>query len=278
MAWNPSERERYRGWLVLQEKSPHTVRAYLGHVSSFAAEVGAGEVSREAVLRFREGLTRRGRKPTSVNAALCAVNSYLKYINKPECRVRQVKAQRRVYREPARTLNREEYKRLVAAAHRLGDARIALIMQTLCSAGLRVSELRFVTVEAAARGEAAVRCKRKTRVVFLVPKLCRALLAYAKKQKITSGPIFVTRGGKPLDRSNIWRRMKTLCVSAEVAPTKVFPHNLRRLFACSFWTQEKDIVKLADLLGHSSVNTTRIYLQTDGEDHRRKMEKMRLVC
>ena len=188
-----------------------------------------------------------------------------------------VKIQRQIYCPEEKELSREEYYRLVNAAGRKGDERLQLILQTICSTGIRVSELKFITAEAVKCGEAEVSCKGKNRKVFIVRALQKKLALYIKKHHIRSGAVFITRSGKPVCRSNVWRQMKKLCQTAGVLPSKVFPHNLRHLFARAFYRQEKDIVKLADVLGHASINTTRIYTVTTGEEHRRKMECMRLI-
>lgn len=174
-------------------------------------------------------------------------------------------------------LTREEYKRLVSAAEKSGKQRLSLILQTICGTGMRVSELQYITVESLKKGEAVVDCKGKQRIVFLVPKLTKKLLRYTKSKNISFGPVFITKGGKPISRCNIWREMKSLCKEAHVSQSKVFPHNLRHLFARVFYEIEKDIAKLADILGHASINTTRIYVMTTGAEHKRKMEQMKLI-
>lgn len=154
---------------------------------------------------------------------------------------------------------------------------MSLIIQTICSTGIRVSELKYITVQALADGEAQVNCKGKIRMVFIVPQLRKKLKMYVRKAGITHGAVFVTKSGSPMDRSNIWREMKNLCRQAKVSPTKVFPHNLRHLFARIFYGLEKDIAKLADVLGHANLSTTRIYIVTTGTEHKRKMERMQLI-
>ena len=206
---------------------------------------------------------------------LAGVNSYLRFLGRDDCRVRGLKSQRELYCAEARELTKDEYLRLLAASEK--RPRLHLLLQTICGTGIRVSELRFFTVEAAQRGEVEVSAKGKRRVVLLPARLRKKLLNYARKNGITNGVIFRTRSGQPLDRSNIWAEMKSLCEAAKVLSSKVFPHNLRKLFARSFYELEKDIAKLADVLGHSSVNTTRIYIMTSGSEHRRLLERMRLV-
>ena len=192
-------------------------------------------------------------------------------------KVKSIKLQQQIYCPEEKELTKVEYTRLCRTAERKHNERLNLILQTICGTGIRVSELRFITVEAARQGEATVSCKAKTRSVFIVKELQKKLLRYAAEQNIKSGMIFITRTGKPISRTNIWREMKALCEEADVNPKKVFPHNLRHLFARVFYGIEKDIAKLADILGHSSINTTRIYIISTGTEHRRRMENMRLI-
>ena len=213
----------------------------------------------------------------SVNSALASLNSLFGFLGWGDLKVKSLKLQQQVYCPEEKELTKAEYARLCRTAERRHNERLGLILQTICGTGIRVSELQYITVEAAKRGEATVSCKSKTRSVFIVKELKQKLLRYAAKQHIESGMIFVTRTGKPLSRTNIWREMKSLCEEANVNPQKVFPHNLRHLFARVFYRLEKDIAKLADILGHSSINTTRIYIISTGLEHRRRMENMRLI-
>ena len=208
---------------------------------------------------------------------LSAVNRLLKFLGREECRVRSLRIQRRTFREQRRELTRGEYQRLLDAAAGLGRERLALLMETICATGIRVSEVQYITVEAARAGRTEIRLKGKIRTILLPSKLCRKLLKYARKQKTASGEIFLTRSGAPVSRRQIWREMKALCKEAGVEASKVFPHNLRHLFATAFYRACRDIVKLADVLGHSSIDTTRIYLMTTGAEHARQMEKLGLV-
>ncbi|MDE7042167.1 MAG: tyrosine-type recombinase/integrase [Oscillospiraceae bacterium] len=208
---------------------------------------------------------------------LSAVNRLLKFLGREECRVRSLRIQRRTFREQSRELTRGEYQRLLDAAAGLGRERLALLMETICATGIRVSEVQYITVEAARAGRTEIRLKGKIRTILLPSKLCRKLLKYARKQKTASGEIFLTRSGAPVSRRQIWREMKALCKEAGVEASKVFPHNLRHLFATAFYRACRDIVKLADVLGHSSIDTTRIYLITTGAEHARQMEKLGLV-
>lgn len=208
---------------------------------------------------------------------LASLNSFFEFLGWGDCKVKNIKVQKQIYCEKEKELTKSEYMRLVSVAKNQHNERLNLILQTICGTGIRVSELQYITVEAVKKGEAIVSCKAKTRRVFIVKELRKRLSCYAKDRHIESGTIFVTAKGKPMNRTNIWREMKSLCEEAHVSPEKVFPHNLRHLFARTFYGIEKDIAKLADILGHSSINTTRIYIITSGEEHRRKLENMRLI-
>ena len=260
-----------------EERAPATVEKYLRDVRAFAAFVGSGAVTRERAAGWREHLLSGGLTPATVNAKLSALNGLFRFLGWEECRVKFLRVQRRVFRDRERELTREEYRRLVEAAQSGGRERLELLMEAICSTGIRVSEVRYLTVEAARSGRAEVRLKGKIRSILLPRKLCRKLLKFARKQKIASGAIFRAGDGRPLSRHRIWREMKTLCGRAGVAETKVFPHNLRHLFAALFYRATRDIVKLADVLGHSSVETTRIYLMTNGQEHVRQLDRLGLV-
>ena len=256
------------------DKSPVTVQKYVRDAAAFVRFAGERPVSRMLILDYRQYLMELGYTVRSVNSMLAGLNSFLDYLGIPECRVKNLKRQQEIYCPEEKELSRAEYIRLLEAAK--GQEQLYLVMQTICGTGIRVSELRYFTVEAVRRGQVQVRCKSKTRTVFVPGKLQKLLLRYAKKQKL-SGCIFVTKRGNPLDRSNIWASMKRLCAKAGVMPTKVFPHNLRKLFARTFYGIERDIAKLADILGHGSIETTRIYIMSTGEEHRRKIERMHLI-
>ena len=258
------------------EKSAATMEKYLHHVRQFVAHDAGRRIDKALVLEYK---TRLGKlyAPSSANAALAAVNGFLRFWGFESCCVKPFKVQKQVYCSEEKELTREEYVRLVRAAKEKSSERLALLLETICATGIRVSELPYITVEAVARGEAVVHCKGKTRTVFLPAALQKKLRRYMQSQKIQSGPVFITRTGKPMNRSNIWREMKALCERAKVAPSKVFPHSLRHLFARTFYSIDHDVAKLADLLGHSNINTTRIYIITTGAEHRRKMETMGLV-
>ena len=298
----------FAAWLRENEKSAATVEKYAREVGAFVSFLGGGAaakeqtvpmeqaiangqakavakerfaetvqpITKERVIAYKEALAGRYR-PATVNGKLAAVNALLVFLGLPECRVKALRVQRQAFCPPERELTEAEYFRLVNAAGRKNNRRLRLLLETVGGTGVRVSELRFITVEAAKAGAATVRCKGKTRTVFLVKALRKKLLDYAAANGISSGPVFVTRTGKPMDRSNVWREMKALCKEAGVNPCKVFPHNLRHLFARKFYALEKDVVKLADILGHSSVDTTRIYTVSSGAEHRRKLERMKLV-
>ena len=267
----------YKTFLRTEERSAATVEKYNRDVLAFAAWLEDKPVTKEAVTRWKERLLEDGFSPATINAKLSAVNGLLRFLGWEECRVKFVKVQKRAFRDAARDLSREEYQRLLDAAQTLGRERLALLLETICATGIRVSEVKYITVEAAQNGRADISLKGKIRTILLPAKLCRKLLKYAKKQKTVSGEIFLSENGTSLSRVQIWREMKRICKAAGVAPSKVFPHNLRHLFATAFYRATKDIVKLADVLGHSSINTTRIYLLTTGAEHVRCLERLGLV-
>jgi len=266
--------DHFKEYLIREEKSELTVEKYVRDVQKFLLWLGKEELTKNKVLDYKEELIERY-AVVSVNSMISSMNCYFDYIGRGDCRVKAIKQQHRAFMNEERELTKQEYERLLKAAE--GKPRLCLLMQTLCSTGIRVSEHRFITVEAAKAGCAEVRLKGKYRVVFLPKKLCRALLKYAKEQNIRQGSIFITASGKPLNRCNIWAEMKKLCDTAGVPREKVFPHNLRHLFARLYYGLEKDIVRLADILGHSSINTTRIYTMESGHTHRRQIERMELL-
>lgn len=258
-----------------EEKSTATIEKYLRDARAFKAYLGAGTITKEVVIEYKRKLQKDGYAVRSINSMLASLNSLFAFLDWPECRVKALKQQRSIYCAEEKELTKPEYQRLLNAAE--GKPQLGLVMQTICATGIRVSELQFFTVEAAKQGQVLVNCKGKTRHILIPSKLRKRLLDYARKRKIRSGVIFLTRSGKPLDRKTIWAKMKGLCKMAGVNPTKVFPHNLRKLFARTFYGLEKDIAKLADILGHSSIDTTRIYIITTGTEHRRKIERLGLV-
>lgn len=265
----------FREHLILEERSAATIQKYIRDIKAFA-KYAEGAVTRETVIAYKKHLQEHY-AVRSVNSMLASINSLFVFLGWHDLKVKALKLQQQVFCPEEKELTKEEYTRLCKAAQRRHNERLNLILQTICGTGIRVSELQFITVEAAKCGEAVVRCKGKTRSVFIVKELRQKLLRYAAEQNIKSGIIFVTRTGKPISRTNIWREMKSLCVEANVNPEKVFPHNLRHLFARVFYGIEKDIAKLADILGHSSINTTRIYIISTGIEHRRRMENMHLI-
>ena len=263
-------------FLIEDEKSRATVAKYMHDVRNFLEFARGRRLNKPLVIEYKERLQSE-RAASGVNSVLSSINSFFRFCGRGELCVRLLRVQSDTYCAEERELSRKEYMRLVRAAREAGNERLELILQTVCGTGIRVSELSFITAEAAHRGEATVSCKGKTRRVFIVKALQKRLIAYCRKIGLKSGPVFVTRSGRAVDRSNVWREMKGLCLRAGVQPGKVFPHNLRHLFARTFYGAEKDIVKLADILGHSSINTTRIYPVTTGAEHRRRMENMRLI-
>lgn len=262
--------------LYEDEKSKATVEKYLRDLGRFISYLGANSIDKALVLAYKADLGSTYAL-TSANSMLAAVNSFMRFVGWDDCCVRQFRIQKTAFCTEEKELNKNEYLALVRAAERKKNDRLSLLIQTICGTGIRVSEVENITVEAVFKGEAVVSCKGKSRRVFIVASLRRKLLQYIKKYRIKSGLVFVTKSGKAMDRSNIWSEMKKLCREAGVSPDKVFPHNLRHLFARTFYGVEKDIVKLADILGHSNINTTRIYTISTGAEHRRKMELMRLI-
>lgn len=263
--------------LILEEKSEATVEKYMRDIRAFKKYLCNSGVSKEIVIAYKKSLIDAGYANRSINSMLASINSLFGFLGWYDCRVKAIKIQRDVFCAEEKDLSREEYIRLVKAARSHGNDRLCMIMQTICATGIRVSELNYITVETVKKGMTKVRCKGKIRTIMIVKKLQKRLLKYARDRKIKSGCIFITSSGKPINRTNIWKDMKDLCKSADVNPTKVYPHNLRHLFARIFYSIEKDIAKLADILGHSNINTTRIYIISTGEEHRRFLEKMDLI-
>jgi len=268
--------EKYKDFLINEEKASATLEKYMRDIKAFSEWTLGSELDKRKVLDYKEYLIGKF-APASVNSVLSSLNSFFEFNNWYELKVRMLKIQKQIFAQKDKELSKTEYERLLDAAKAKSNQRLYLLMQTICSSGIRVSELQYVTVEAIKLRKATINCKGKMRIVILPKELCRMLTEYAKTQKITSGSVFVTKTGKPLDRSTIWRMMKALCESAKVSKYKVFPHNLRHLFARTFYTLQKDIVRLADILGHSSVNTTRIYTMETGEIHRRQIQKLGLL-
>ena len=259
-----------------EERSPATLEKYLREVRQFAAFLGGREVTRERAAAWREELSAR-QSPATVNGKLTALDRLLAFLGWEDCRVKHLRVQRQLFRDSARELSREEYARLVETARRLGRGRLSLLMETICATGIRVSEVRYITTEAVREGRTEIALKGKIRTILLPGKLCRKLEKYARQKKITSGELFLTRSGRPMSRKQIWAEMKGVCRAAGVAPSKVFPHNLRHLFARCFYRVSRDVAKLADVLGHSSIETTRIYLISTGAEHARTLDQLRLI-
>lgn len=269
--------QKYTYWLCREERCEGTVEKYLRDIQAFARWLEGRPVTKEQTAGWKAYLMAAGYAPVTINSMLSAINGLFRFLGWEECRVKFLKVQRRLFRDEGRDLTRPEYVRLLDTARNLGRDRLALLMETICATGIRVSEVRHITVEAARRGRAEIASKGKVRTILLPNKLCRKLLKYAQKQKTVSGEIFLTGNGKPLTRRQIWAEMKRLCKRAGVAPSKVFPHNLRHLFATAFYRVSRDIVKLADVLGHSSIETTRIYLISTGAEHQRQLDRLGLV-
>ena len=268
--------EKFKEYLINEEKSKATVEKYIHDVVTFKIWAKEEEITKIKVLEYKQELTEKY-APASVNVALSSLNSFFLFNEWYECKVKALKIQKQIFANKDKELTKAEYEKLLIAAKDKKNERLYFLMQTICSSGIRVSELSSITIEAVKLRKANINCKGKMRVVILPNDLCKMLLAYAKRQKITSGPVFVTRTGKPLDRSSIWKMMKELCQSAGVSRDKVFPHNLRHLFARTYYSLQKDIVRLADVLGHSSVNTTRIYTMENGDIHRNHIQKLGLL-
>ena len=262
----------YEEYLRSAGRSAGTIEKYLRDIEALLSWLNGEEITQAAAVRWKEYLL-HSHAPVTVNSMLASLNSYCRFAG-ISVRIAFIKIQRKIFREENRELTRAEFVRLVETARNGGNARLAMLMETICASGIRVSEVKYITVEAVSAGRADITLKGKFRTILLPSKLCRALLKYAKKQKITSGEIFITGSGKSLSRRQIWAEMKHLCIKAGVEASKVFPHNLRHLFATSFYKVSHDIVRLADVLGHSSIETTRIYLMTTTDEHQRTLERM----
>lgn len=267
----------FEEYLFDNEKSRPTIEKYLRDVRMFANYCcDSTTICKKDVIRFKEYLE-SNYAIASANSIISSINSFFRFVNRNDLIAKHFKIQRKIYCSEKRELTKTDYEKLIKVALKNNNERLSLIIQTLGCTGIRISELKYITVDAARTGEVTIRCKGKTRTVFLISKLRTKLIHYAKKNGIQNGVIFITRGGKPIDRSNVWREMKNLCAECGIDKEKVFPHNLRHLFARSFYKIEKDIAKLADVLGHSSINTTRIYIISTGSEHRRQMENLKLV-
>lgn len=266
----------YCQWLYQNEKSRGTIKKYRYYLEQLLEYLQGQEIDKERLLQWKQELRKR-LSPSTVNCALAALNGFLRYEGWDHLTVRFIKVARRIFCQEKRDLSRQEYRRLIETAEAQGKERMALLMQTVCSTGIRISELSYITVEAVKQQYAEVECKGKIRRVLMTEELCRMLRKYAERKNITAGTIFVTRTGKPLDRSNIWREMKKISLESGVKREKVFPHNLRHLFAKVYYSMERDLLRLSDILGHSNINTTRIYTMESGGNHIRQLEKMNLL-
>lgn len=269
--------DQFKSYLSSEEKSLNTIEKYLRDVKTFSSYLDGRKATKEITIAYKQKMIEDGYAVRSINSMLASINSLFSFLGWFECRVKAIKHQQRIFCSEDKELTKAEYLRLVDAARKNKNDRLSLILQTICATGIRVSELQFITVEAAKAGEATVNCKGKLRTVIIVKALKKKLLQYAKEKRIAAGSIFITRNGNPISRTNIWREMKSLCKEANICPNKVFPHNLRHLFARTFYGVEKDIAKLADILGHSNINTTRIYIVSTGTEHRKKMEALRFI-
>lgn len=268
--------EKYIDYLQNEERSIATVCQYERDVLCFFSFLNLKELTKDAVLQYKQELM-KAYQPVSVNVKLSALNSFFSFIGRDDLKLKLLKIQRSVYCSEEKELSKSEYFRLIQAAEKKKNKRLALLLQTICGTGIRVSELKYITAAAVNCGEAVIQLKGKTRTILLPKKLQKKLKNYLRRERIVEGPVFITRTGRPLDRSNIWKMMKNLCRDAGVDAKKVFPHNLRHLFARCFYSIDKDIARLADILGHSSINTTRIYIITSGTEHRRHLDALRLV-
>ena len=266
----------FKTFLIEDEKSSATLEKYMRDINAFSKWLCEREADKKAVLEYKEHLM-QNYAHTSVNSILSSLNSFFDFMGWYDTKVKMIKIQKQIFASQEKELSKAEYERLLSVAKAKQNQQLFYLLQTICSTGIRVSEVKFITIEALKLKKATIQCKGKMRIVILPKELCKILHAYAKEKKISTGPVFVTKHGKPLDRSNIWKLMKSLCESANVAKEKVFPHNLRHLFARTFYKLQKDIVRLADILGHSSINTTRIYTMENGDIHRRQIQKLGLL-
>lgn len=271
------EFDQFEDYLRHDEREESTIEAYLRSLTRFAEWADGRAVTKELAMEWKTALSESGYRPISVNAMLAAVNKFFTCMGREDCKVKYLKLQRQMFRKSEKDLSKEEYQRLVQAAHEKGDLRMELILETICATGIRVGELKYITVEAVRAGVAEIALKGKIRTILLPHRLCRKLQKYAKQQKIASGKLVLTQDGLPVSRQSIWTRMKALCEAAGVERSKVFPHNLRSLFARSFYGSCHDVVRLADVLGHSSIETTRIYLMSTGKEYLRQLDKLGLV-
>ncbi len=268
--------QRFKLYLYEEEKNDNTIEKYTRDIRFFSEWLGNAGIDKSTVLAYKKELCEKY-APRSVNSVLSSLNAFFKYMHWYELRVKTLKIQRQIFADKEKELTKAEYGKLLATAKNRGNQKLYYLMQTIGSTGVRISELKYVTCEAVHMGQAVIHCKGKIRQVFLPAALCKMLKTYTKQQHIKSGPVFITGTGKPLDRSTVWKMLKKLCVYAGVSKSKVFPHNFRHLFARTFYSLQKDIVRLADILGHASINTTRIYTVESGEVHKKQLQKLGLL-
>jgi len=269
--------QEFKEYLKNEEKESSTIAKYLHDVQVFVGWLGEKEITKEKLTGYKEYLIEKKYNPKTINGILSAINKFLTFVGQSEIKVKYLRIQRQLFRHSNKELTQAEYLKLINKAQELGKERLSLLMQTICATGIRVSELKYITVETVKAGKAEISLKGKIRTILLTGKLCKKLLKYAKHKKITSGEIFITRSGRGLGRKQIWAEMKALCKKSGVSTGKVFPHNLRHLFARAFYRVCKDVAKLADVLGHSSIETTRIYLISTGAEHLQTLNKLQLL-
>lgn len=267
----------FRHYLEEDDRSIGTIEKYLRDINAFRRWLDGKELTKTLFIQWKEHLLTRGYKPVTVNSMIASVNAYLQFLEKGHYKIRMLRIQRSTFRSANKELTIDEYRHLIETAHNLKKERLALLMETIGSTGIRVSEVKYITVQTAQSGYTEISLKGKIRTIILPRKLCKKLLKYAKKNKIHSGEIFITRSGKSMDRKQIWAEMKQLCIKAGISDTKVFPHNLRHLFARAFYKMHKNVVHLADMLGHSNIETTRLYLISSGEEHSQQVEQLGLI-
>ncbi len=269
--------KKFHTFLYEEEKSKNTIEKYMRDVIAFTMWLADRMLCKTMVLEYKEYLIKEGYAPRSINSILSSLNSFFEFCDLHNLKIKMLKIQQQIFANESKELTKAEYDRLLNAALSKGNEQLYLLMQTICSTGIRVSELSYICVESLRMGKATINLKGKMRVIIIPNDLCKRLLKFTQEQGITSGSVFVTRSGKPLDRSAIWKKMRSLCEQARVSKEKVFPHNLRHLFARTYYSIQKDIVRLADILGHSSVNTTRIYTMETGEIHRQQIQNLGLL-
>ena len=269
---------RFAQALQAADRAPGTIENYLRHVRAFARWLGDHPLLPESAAQWRDALLEQGYTPGTVNSMIGPLNRFFQFLGWSECKAKQLRIQRQLFRENQKELTRGEYHRLLSTAQASGRERLALLMEAICATGIRVSEVQYLTVEAVRAGKAEISLKGKIRTILIPGKLRKKLLSYTKRKNTASGPVFRTRSGCPISRKQIWAEMKSLCKKAGVAASKVFPHNLRHLFARVFYQASRDVAKLADVLGHSSIETTRIYLISTGREHERTLNRLGLVA